>query len=1005
MPINVSPTTGLDSTHHLALEDADGTTQGLICYNRDGDKTASVATTPFPTFASQLRQGRGKHSDRVPPFEDIAQSDFSGGLAMLHHDEDESKYLDGKRIDTSRAGEVIHGGLETYTTGLRDFDESWPGDVDWVSLYSGGTESKTVSFVAGASYNVNSIVVILKKVGAPTGNITVSLLASNDAVLKSKVLVVGTDLLTDLVSERVEFTFASVQAITATTTYKVKVAYASGSATAYVDVGVDGSTNPYYRVLDDTTAFNALTFELNGGFYLITQPEDRSVSKIYLLGERGVADANTGALTTTIDATKSWTNDEWISGVVKIVGGPGSDEDEPYRTITDNDSTTLTHATWNVEHTTETEYVIMHDKWQLMQTLSYYATDVAVGKNYAVISQSGAGILRYQVRELNGAMDETISSAGALTAEKLAALGGGFGMNERDGGLLFVGQCTSTDYPTVRKRIMPPYADSDIRGLVKKLPMGHEPWDNTSYTNVDNYVSDGLITIEITTAVNGDIAQREIDYPFICTKGRYFEFCIKSVGGQAAGKIQFGYEDKFGDRLNVNLPALVANTWKYVSIEMSEKPSESEGTLNEDKITTYYLKTTESIKDTFYIDPDVGMRLAWHGVGGDLYHLPMNAQINNIVEYIGGAGEIASKAWVLTDKGIYYEEEGYLKKLWLRELAELEHPRNGEGVTVNDVYLYFNLAEMIQRYYSGKLDNIGPDIDYGLPANRRGIPCTMATYAGKVLAGYDAETGTSHVIYRKNHGWHEFYRARAAAERIRNIHVFARADTVDRVYISEGADVLWVPISVNPQTESGYEYTYESVLETSRIYGGLRETEKYYHAVSLVTENLSMTNRYLQVDYKTSENSSWTLLSGNFTTSPRQRRSIVSTNDTDGRWIQFRIRSYTNDRTETPKIISFILDSLEVNPVNDIYAYEVGLKEGLGKDLRGTDEDRTGADAMTQLETWRDDPKPLTLSSQSTFEDGKLVKLENLSKHTRYHKVGSKEQEVRLVTLSLIEVS
>ena len=88
-----------------------------------------------------------------------------------------------------------------------------------------------------------------------------------------------------------------------------------------------------------------------------------------------------------------------------------------------------------------------------------------------------------------------------------------------------------------------------------------------------------------------------------------------------------------------------------------------------------------------------------------------------------------------------------------------------------------------------------------------------------------------------------------------------------------------------------------------------------------------------------------------------------------------------------------------------MYAYEVGLNEGLGKDLRGTDEDRTGADAMTQLETWRDDPKPLTLSSQSTFEDGKLVKLEGLSKSTIYHKVGSKEQEVRLVALSLIEVS
>ena len=218
MAVNVSPTAGNDSTHHLSLTDSSGTVVGLNCYDRNGDAAPSPSTSPFPGYAAQLRQGRGKHADRVPPFEDISMSDFSGGLAMLHYDEDQSRYLDGKRCDTSDAGEVIHGPLESYTTGLRDFNESWSGNVSWQKLYaSPGTESVTTSFTANASYNVNSIVVILKKVGAPTGNVTVSLLASNDAVLKSKALAIGTGCLTDLVSERVEFEFSSVQAITDTT--------------------------------------------------------------------------------------------------------------------------------------------------------------------------------------------------------------------------------------------------------------------------------------------------------------------------------------------------------------------------------------------------------------------------------------------------------------------------------------------------------------------------------------------------------------------------------------------------------------------------------------------------------------------------------------------------------------------------------------------------------------------------------------------------------------------
>ena len=100
-------------SHHIKLTDADSTEVGFITTDSVGDKKPLVSVSPYPAMASQLRQGRSKHADRVPPFEDIALSDFSGGLAMLHHDEDASKYYDGKRCDTSRAGEVIAGSAET----------------------------------------------------------------------------------------------------------------------------------------------------------------------------------------------------------------------------------------------------------------------------------------------------------------------------------------------------------------------------------------------------------------------------------------------------------------------------------------------------------------------------------------------------------------------------------------------------------------------------------------------------------------------------------------------------------------------------------------------------------------------------------------------------------------------------------------------------------------------------------------------------------------------------
>lgn len=1010
MTINVSPTSGKDTTHHLRLVDADDTEVGFICEN----KKYKASVNPYPTMASQLRQGRGKEADRVPPFEDIALSDFSGGLAMLHHDEDASKYLDGKRIDTSRAGEVIHGGLETYTTGLRDFDESWPGNVSWQSMYSGGTETITTDFTCGASYNANSIVVILKKVGAPTGNITVSLRdAAGDLVSAdtTKSLVVGTGCLTDLVSERVEFVFPAVAAITATTAYKVRVAYSGGSATAYVDVAVDGSGDLYYRVLDDTSDFNGIFFELNGGLYFMTQPLDRSASKLYLYGDRGVADANTGALTTLIDASKSavWTADEWIGGVVKIVAEDGTEEDEPYRTITDNTTTTLTVSpAWKIEHTTETEYVILYPKWKLVQSLGEYCYDVTVAKYFAIFAVDGTGMARYEVREKAGAFLETLYEDGASHATNVLAITSGLKKGSWDSGTLHqVRSNASITY--VGEKQLRTYATTDIYGWNVALLPYAKPFNSTTIANSDSYITTGRIWITLSGSVNGDIGHLKLDEPVDISGSRYIGFAIISTGTHSAGDIQFGFADSEGNRKNINLPAIpTANEWVQCSLEISPAPGSTSNSYDPTDITDLYFKTTTAVDSkTFAIERDYPMiRIEPHGDYFSAQHIfPLNTRVTNMIEYAGGSGTTVARPWVFTWRGPWYKEGDEFVKLYLGELSELEHPSNGKGVCVNDVYLYFNVGETIQSYYAGHLKSVGPDVDYGLPEARRGIPISMASYPGRVFAAIDAgSSGTSSVIYRRGHGWHEAYRA-WGNERIRKIHAYARADTVDQLFVLEGADILWIPVSINAQTEADYEFTYESILETSRIYGGLRETEKYYHALTLITENLSTTNRYIQVDYRTSENSTWTTIGTNFITSPRQRQALISTNNVTGRWIQFRLRSYTNDRTETPKLVSAVLDSLERLDSANTYSFRIRLKEGYDLDLRDNKETQTGVEKFTQIESWVDDPKPLTMYTTSGFENNKLVFIEPERCQVLYSKIDDKGQEVRIYQLTLIEVA
>lgn len=1028
MEINVSPTTGRESTHHLKLTDSGGTKLGLICVDGRGNRVARVAVNPYPSMASQLRQGRGKHADRVPPFEDIPLSDFSGGLAMLHHDEDASKYLDGKRIDTSRQGEVIHGGLETYTTGLRDFDENWPGNVSWQALYAGeATESVLTSFVAGATYKCSSIVVILKKVGSPTGEVRVSLFSSTDVELKALNISIGSDFGSDIVSERVEFVFSSVyDSIASGTTYQVRVLYPGGNSSNYIDVAVDGGGALYYRVLDDTGDFGFQMLEYKEALYGVTKPLDGSDSKLYILGDRGLADVNTDALTTLIDGTRTggavWTTDEWAGKVVKIIGGPGKLEEQNWRTIISNTTDTLTVSpAWTVVHTTSTEYVIIGSGWNELQTLTgnckhatvawnkiYFGFGFADGTNQDIYTR------RYRAYNKSGVWTEEIDK------ENNDGLNGGSQL------LLFVSDpnykysspfCgslwrysggTSTETLLYKYAIHKKFEDMVVP--LWKLCKNDRAWTESiaEYTNATAEVtnSGSVLTVAAGFTV-GKFAHWKFDSP-VDLRG------VEAITMYCNVSPAAGYTD--GDEISLILADGDGNEDSY---SFDGTTGEAYHQLFFIDVPTATAADQADITDMYLsVDKDEGaFTLLLYGpiyTCGDrndpydkyVMQFPQGFIVNNLINYAGGAGQPADKPWLIGNKGAYFIEGGQVKRIPLGELEELQHPRSGEGAVVSDVYLYFNMGETIQRYYAGHLDSVGPDTDYGLPANRRGIPTSMAAYPGKVLAAIDAgSSGYSSVIYRRGHGWHELYRG-VYGKRIKNIHIVARADSVDRAYISEGADILWVPISINPQTDTGYEYVWESVLETSQIYGGLRETEKYYHALTIVSENLSTTNRYIQVDFRTSENNTYAPIGTNFVSSPRQRQDLVSSNDTTGRWIQFRLRSHTNDRTKTPKIVSVVLDALERLDVNDTYSYTVGLKEGKDKLLGDNGIDtQTGVEKLTQLETWVDDPKPLTLNTCSAFEDGKLVFIEGLKKRVRYHKVDNIEQELRLVDITLIEVS
>ena len=1044
MAITVDPTS-TRNTHHIKLTDADSTEVGFITTDAIGDKKPQVSVSPYPTMASQLRQGRGKHADRVPPFEDIVLSDFTGGLGFRHHDEDSTVYNQGYMCNTSVAGRVLLAGQPVYTDELRGFDEFVPAGSatetrTWKTMHDGTTAQENTNwrFTAQASYSADKAFLQLRTVGSPTGDITFTIKDSDGQNSYSATASAATG-----VSSHspywVEFDWTGTKSITSGQTYLIEIDYASGDSSNYIQVWADyvaGDINSEtyhfaFRIIDNQDTdkiYIAHLFEYKRGIYCVENDYTNNQAKLYLLGYRGVCASNTGNLNYLYDDDASWTNDYWNNDYVYIIGGSGSLEQKTWRRITDTTSDKIytTGDNWVIDHTTSTEYVIYSHIWSEWQTLSEPVTDVAVigDKVYFCYGNAEDGttfrVERYREYNNGGTWTKQLEDDETLTIGAVCALGISrdteaseqfidadlyFARQGKDG-TLYLDKYQNSRYWTDKFVI-----------LGELLPNDHA-WADTLYSNtdvsMDIYGGKCAVGASFTT---GKCAHWKLDSPVNVLKGQSLMVSglVDATAGNytTAGDIRLVLADSDGNEDEYNFDGTMDTAYA----QFMDLTATSSANADMTDITDVYLKINsyEGAVDIYiygpiYIVGDEGEPFTRFMGFGE------NETPNNLIEYGGGAGSTQARPWFFTDAGVYYIEDGQIKKLYLRELSVFAHPDNGKAAAVNDVYLYFNLGDTIQRYYAGHLDMVFPPGDVGLPSAQTGVPSAMASYPGMVLAainaGKEGSTYYSSVVARRNHGWMELYRSMEDNIEIKDILVQARADRVDRLYIAEGGDVLYIPLSLNPE-EDRYSYYFapHGHVVTARIYGGLRETEKYFNALTVIQSpsRWGTSGGKIRVYYRTSDIwdgtiDTWTLLDNDYDTES-ESADLVSTNDTEGKWIDFLFELESNEETETPIMYAAVLDALERLDSANTYTYNIRLKEGYDHNLLGQKETQTGKDKWDQIQTWVDDPKPLTLESTSAFEDGKLVFIEPERCRVLYSKVDDKGQEVRIYQLTLIEVA
>lgn len=425
MSIRVSPTE-INPTHHFSLANRAGTRLGLtLCDDKGEAKSLHdeqlYIKQPVDTTANKQTSGGSSYQDFDYPYSPIVQADLSGGRGSLEFEHDSTKYFDSFRCNSGMTGKAYAGPLEQYVSGIRNSSQVMPANVRWVQLRAEqAVLYKRITF--STALTAKRIFLLARKTGKP-GAMTVEIrndsAGSIGAVRQS--LTFNSADLPDLLSEWIQGaitqSFASVSywlvlkgATTDNDLNHWKIACNTGAVSSYYSSAFTTSPsnaagfNLCYRLLDAPANKTCIAFEYLEQQYFVLSPVS-GAPKLYMAGDRGCADSNASAHTKLIDATKTWTTNEWIGSVVMIIDGPGNLEAQNWRVVKSNTAHELITDAWKTTHTTNTQYVILGTKMQEItgHGLTNPITCVHAAVNGCVYFCMGDTVLVRRLREWNNA--------------------------------------------------------------------------------------------------------------------------------------------------------------------------------------------------------------------------------------------------------------------------------------------------------------------------------------------------------------------------------------------------------------------------------------------------------------------------------------------------------------------------------------------------------------------------------------------------------------------------
>jgi hypothetical protein len=964
-----------------------------LCDNlgRSTRTRGSFRMSQFPQLAMKMAQSETEHGDREPPYASREQLDFSGGRGWDDFERDKSRFHDSYRAQTWRDGIIILGSEETYADGIRPVSvEHWfddnvdaAGNMNRLEL-DGETEYYSYRFKPGTNFTAAYIYLatgidydnaqwrLKVDIYTDSGGKPNNSLATTGAlqlgayeqirrlefqtpvalsnVLYYHVVVRNYEVVAIGWEEKGNYILAADD-VAASTAYKSS----DGSTWAAADKGI------FFRLVAADSEFEIFPFEHLGALYMALSFRDGSNPKIYMNGERGKVTSATS--TTLTDSGASFTVDELIGSIVMLYDGIGAEAEKPWRLISDNTGTQITvESAWEVTPSENTKYVVIQsDKFQEItgHNMTGRITDVMTFGNIVYFCMGDHGNLYHMYDDT---FDYEDNGKGSFMQVANAS--------SDDSTKIYLARAT---FPPHVVTAAPEYADddysiNDLAFTYEVLPgdygMGKDDGSWSDYGTVNTHERSD------TRAYNGKWS-RYVDAGAVDSGGTQDVTVEDGAYYRITAHVYMETADAVKLEFEGSEIAATTVQSKWVRLVGYGQATGTAGTVR---------ILSKGGNTNFYYDA------VWmHKVQTDL---PWG---HNRITNLLVAGD-PPRLHIMTDAGILKEDEGNFVEISPSELVNVRDFRNGQAAIGKGEYIYFNFLDSVVKYYDKEITILGPNLDEGLPSDRRGEVKDIISYGEWLLCAIDGgEDNISSILLHNGIGWHEYYRAPAAGLRITKLWIQSiPGNYVDRLWFNEGADVLWLGIDLTPEMNDNYRFCFTSWVDQASIYGSMGEVEKFFQAIKVTADDLG-TDHYLTVEPRSE--SGWKKggepptgetiehLWGEMTDSPVDEISIDEFWNMDkftlGR-LQIHIGFHTINHDTTPDLRSIVVDFIEHMPVSWSYTMRLVTQDSR-RSLTGERANDAVEDDLATLKEYVNSAEPVRLFTPFSFANNITIKMTSIS--------------------------